>query len=91
MLDQPWISLDITVDGHKMILKLLNGKSVKKLQSENCGIGIRNVQERLTLIYPDKHELIITEEEEVFIVNLRIDLVKVTTIGLKPVEALTHE
>jgi sensor histidine kinase YesM len=38
------------------------------------GIGISNVRKRLTLLYPGKHELTITDEEDVFIVNLWLQL-----------------
>ena len=40
----------------------------------HTGIGIENVQKRLALLYPGKHELVITDEEEVFIVNLKVEL-----------------
>ena len=39
-------------------------------------IGISNVRQRLELLYKDKHELQIREEEDVFIVDLKIELVK---------------
>ena len=38
------------------------------------GIGLKNVQRRLELIYPDKHQLIIKELKQLYIVNLNIDL-----------------
>jgi LytS/YehU family sensor histidine kinase len=48
----------------------MNGKVNKPGRSNHEGIGILNVRKRLQLLYPGKHELTITEEEEVFIVNL---------------------
>ncbi|MCJ7932649.1 MAG: sensor histidine kinase [Chryseobacterium sp.] len=38
------------------------------------GIGLQNVQQRLELIYPDKHTLVITEDAESFKVKLTITL-----------------
>jgi sensor histidine kinase YesM len=38
------------------------------------GIGLTNVQRRLNLIYPGKHELSIGEEPDEFKVVLKIDL-----------------
>jgi hypothetical protein len=45
-----------------------NGKNV-------ASIGLPNLKQQLELIYPGKHELIITEMESLFIVNLTIELV----------------
>lgn len=44
-----------------------------KLQS-SCGIGLQNVQERLQLLYPNQHKLIIDDKEGVFDVQLKIKL-----------------
>jgi LytS/YehU family sensor histidine kinase len=76
MLDQPWISLHIDLNGTHMNMKLLNGKLSHETVAQNAGIGIENVRQRLELIYPGKHELTITNEGEIFIVNLRIELQK---------------
>ena len=75
MLEQPWINLEISLQGKQMQLKLLNGKvNSPGEQQPLTGIGLRNVQMRLSLLYPGKHELTITSEEEVFIVNLKLEL-----------------
>ncbi|HSC38111.1 MAG TPA: histidine kinase [Chitinophagaceae bacterium] len=76
MLEQPWISLHVSVEGDTLKMNLVNGKPPdpgnKPLHKP--GIGIVNVRKRLSLLYPDKHQLLITSEEEVFIVNLTLDL-----------------
>lgn len=38
------------------------------------GIGMKNVERRLELIYPEKHQLIVKELRQLYIVNLSIDL-----------------
>jgi sensor histidine kinase YesM len=78
MLDKAWIRLAIDLDDNKMKLTLINAKSPENLQEkkQESGIGITNVKKRLDLLYKDKHELIITEEEDVFIVRLWIELEK---------------
>lgn len=75
MLEQPWINLQINLQGKIMHMKLLNGK-LQEPNKENgsTGIGIQNVQKRLDLIYPDKHDFVINNEDEVFIVNLKVEL-----------------
>jgi LytS/YehU family sensor histidine kinase len=75
MLEQPWVHLWADIVNDQLHVKLLNGKVNEETnEAPLSGIGIRNVKERLLLLYPDKHELHITSEEEVFIVNLKIEL-----------------
>ncbi|HET9430649.1 MAG TPA: histidine kinase [Chitinophagaceae bacterium] len=75
VLENPWINLQISIEKTQMKMKLLNGK-VNKPTHENGrqGIGIQNAEKRMKLLYPGKHDLNITNEEEVFIVNLKIEL-----------------
>lgn len=78
VLDQPWLSLTITLDETSMHMKMINGKAENyEAPTGASGIGIENVQRRLTLLYPDKHSLKIVNQEEVFIVNLKLELEKI--------------
>lgn len=74
MLEQPWLNLQVTLENNSMYVKLMNGKASEVAKNNYKGIGILNVRKRLELLYPGKHELSITDEEEVFIVNLRVVL-----------------
>lgn len=75
MLEQPWISLQITLDKNEMQMKLINGKTAEKAdESKKPGIGISNVEKRLSLLYPKKHEFTITSDPDVFIIDLKIEL-----------------
>ncbi len=75
VLEQPWINLKIDIRDNQLRMKLLNGKSEhKKQEADHSGIGIKNVKKRLELLYPGKYELNITEDEDVFIVNLKLEL-----------------
>ncbi len=79
MVEQPWINLEITLQGKQMQMKLLNGKANRPGEKQpSAGIGLKNVQSRLSLLYPGKHELAITNEEEMFIVNLKLELDQTT-------------
>lgn len=86
VLEQPWISLYIDITNTEMQMKLVNGKSSEIAGSAAAGIGIENVRKRLELLYPGKHEFTITDEEEVFIVNLRIELEQKKDAALKTVK-----
>lgn len=75
MIDQPWISLHLEMERNRFYMRLLNGKQRKLAPKDDPnGIGIMNVRKRLELVYPNRHELTIKNEEDVFIVNLSIDL-----------------
>jgi len=75
IIEHPWINLSIELDELSLKMKLMNGKKRKDGEAPGRqGKGIENVSSRLNLLYKDKHQLEIKEDDEVFIVNLRIDL-----------------
>jgi sensor histidine kinase YesM len=76
VIEQPWISLRVETEDNELRMKLVNGKAHGH---ENIapGIGLRNVKERLQLLYPGRHKLQYHSEPEVFIVNLKLQLERV--------------
>jgi len=75
MIEHPWINLSIELDDLALKMKLMNGKKRKDGEKPGRqGKGIENVTSRLDLLYKDKHQLEIKEDDEVFIVNLQIEL-----------------
>jgi sensor histidine kinase YesM len=77
MLQNPWINLTVEMKETTLIMKLMNGKTtVKENGQRKGGIGIRNVRQRLELLYKDKYKLQIREDDEVFVVDLRVELVR---------------
>lgn len=94
MLDKAWIRLAIDIDGNKMKMTLINARLPEDQldNMEPSGIGISNVRKRLDLLYKDKYDLSITEEEDVYIINLWIELERstTTTIVAKEVKELEH-
>ena len=90
ILHNPWINLKIELHNETLQMKLMNGKK-ERIQHPNGrkGTGIDNVKARLELLYKGKHDLQISEEEDVFVVNLRIELTKMNSADpelLKKVE-----
>ena len=75
MTEQFWLNMDIRMEGDNFSMKLTNGISEslpdQSLLNTN---GLANVQKRLSLLYPENHELKITTEQEMFIVFLNIRL-----------------
>jgi LytS/YehU family sensor histidine kinase len=78
MLQNPWINLTVEMMNNRLEMKLMNGKTPLSGDDESKpGIGISKVRQRLDLLYKDKYDLQVTEDEEVFIVDLWIELAKV--------------
>ena len=80
MLQNPWINLTVELKDSIFVMKLMNGKAptpLKENGQSKTGIGINNVRQRLDLLYKNKYNLQIREEEEVFVVDLRIELVRI--------------
>jgi LytS/YehU family sensor histidine kinase len=74
-LRSPWINLRIEISGRELQMKLMNGKDPDHQDDQpKSGIGINNVKKRLELLYPDKYDLQVIDEPEVFIVSLRLRL-----------------
>jgi sensor histidine kinase YesM len=72
-----WISLDLNVSLPVLTFKLINGKPAENSKAKDSFlVGLINVQRRLQLLYPDSHELRITEDPDTFIVVLVIQLDK---------------
>ena len=46
--------------------------SLFHVSKQNKGIGLINVKKRLQLLYPGKHQLDVTETEDMFTVNMQI-------------------
>ena len=78
MVEQSWINMIISIEGDCMTMKLVNGKPRDYNSGKTgAGIGLQNVQKRLELIYPQQHVIKITEAEDVFIVDLKIELQRI--------------
>lgn len=78
VLENPWINLTIELRDTTLVIKLMNGKAPLNGNGQSKpGIGIYNVRQRLELLYKDKYDLQIREDEEVFVVDLRMELVRI--------------
>lgn len=75
LTEQSWINLDFSIDGNTFHMKLANGMPPATNGLPDIPVnGLANVQKRLTLIYPQKHELKITREQEMLVLHLEIQL-----------------
>jgi len=69
------IEIKIDITAHDIALNVKNSKvSVHVPSDEKTEQGIENTRQRLAYLYPNKHNLIIFEDENAFTVNLLITL-----------------
>ena len=75
-IDQCWISLHVSVRAGKMTFKLVNSIDAEDSASEQAvgGLGLKNVQRRLELLYKGRYTFATLMKEEVFVVNLELEL-----------------
>lgn len=67
LLNEEELQFSVSNTKEKENTKMLNGFEVG-------GIGLTNIQKRLSLLYPDKHQLAIHDEAENFEVDLTLEL-----------------
>ena len=70
---QSKIEIDLKVENNSLEFFIKNSKE-PNLQNNPQGFGLQNVKRQLELVYPNHHELSITEEEKSFSVLLTINL-----------------
>jgi len=93
LTEQAWMNMDISIEGDTFTMKLANGilpdSNALQAFSED---GLPNVKRRLSLMYPQRHELKIDQHYEMSTVLLKIQLAE-TTHPLSPEneETLTIE
>ncbi|GAA3738876.1 hypothetical protein GCM10022422_22930 [Flavobacterium ginsengisoli] len=71
--DSEPIEIQLKVSSEKLIFKVKNKIGTQKKDSLG-GIGLDNLQKRLQIHYPEKHQIKITKEENHFTAELEIDL-----------------
>ncbi|MDC6383817.1 histidine kinase [Flagellimonas taeanensis] len=74
------IEIDISVQMEGPVLEFRctnNFETVPSLDTVAKGIGLKNVQKRLELLYPKKHQLEIKEKDNSYHVYLRLELEKI--------------
>ena len=90
-LSDSWILIDISIDQQKIKIKVENSKNNLHDNGKNHlkpKIGIENLRERLSLIYPNRHSLQIFEEADKYLVVMEITL---NGVFKKKKDSITHE
>ncbi|KZS42359.1 hypothetical protein AWE51_02650 [Aquimarina aggregata] len=87
-----WIRLTINVLGNELIFNLTNSANydVRDYQLNEKmygGLGLKNVQRRLDILYPDNFTLLISKDEDAYAVQLKLNLQVKPDVQLKRITA----
>ncbi len=72
-----WIKITLYEEDGELYFDVHNSihrKVADDPEHANSGIGLENVRQRISLLYPDKHELVIRETPHEFFIHLTIQL-----------------
>lgn len=75
--DHPFIDISLTVRKGLLVFLVKNtfDKEADSGKDETSGIGLSNVRSRLTLLYPDRHDLVIHRDNNLFGIDLTMKLI----------------
>jgi LytS/YehU family sensor histidine kinase len=74
--ERSWIIIELSCTEKEILFKVRNSMHVKANsdpEKERSGIGFKNVVERLKLLYPGKHEVLVNQDGKEFMVQLIIN------------------
>jgi sensor histidine kinase YesM len=70
------VSVSLSIQDDWFVMAVHNSVPRKKVDVVSTGIGLRNSRERLAILYPERHQLDITESSGDFQVHLRLKIEK---------------
>jgi LytS/YehU family sensor histidine kinase len=73
--ENSYLNVDLEIGQEKIVFSICNSKPKSKSNHINefsGGIGLENVKKRLKILYPDKYQLLIRDEEEAYCVQLEL-------------------
>jgi LytS/YehU family sensor histidine kinase len=75
LVRDPFIRIELVTESEKLHFMVSNNYSREnRSKDKNSGIGLANVRNRMDLLYPGKYKLNITDDGEIFTVDLNLDL-----------------
>ena len=69
-----FVNLELSRSNGQLVFSAVNSKDQGKSTEPYSGIGLNNVKRRLELLYPGKHELNITDNNEIYKVDLKLKI-----------------
>lgn len=75
--EKSFIHIELQVNDSEIIFNCSNSIFKNRDEIADSGIGLENIQKRLSLLYPDKHTLKIDQTEQVFSIHLTLQHTKI--------------
>ena len=72
-VEEPFIEVSVEVEKDILCMRVSNNVG-HVTRTDGSGIGMVNVSRRLQLLYPQRHLLVVTKEDDLYTVNLEINL-----------------
>lgn len=73
-VENPFVAINLQVKNNQLNFVVKNNfVSISKEETNQySGIGLKNVQQNLTIVYPDKHQFLVDKSADLFTVQLQI-------------------
>ncbi|GEM_PF-3527804 len=72
---ESWITIEISCRDHAVMLDIKNSNHNKtKLRTDESGVGLENVRQRLAILYPENHLFQIIDHPDVFEAKVKVQL-----------------
>lgn len=81
--DKSWVDIRLSCDPKGILFEVRNSVHIRKdsyPEKERSGVGMKNVVNRLRLIYPGKHEFFVNGNDREFFIQLLIEPGKITKL-----------
>ncbi len=72
LVDDAFMHIKLTIKANKFSFIVTN--NFDTVTAENSGIGLKNLKKRLQLLYPKRHELILSSKQNQFVAQLNMKL-----------------
>ncbi len=73
LLDKAMVKMELTEEDNQIFFRIKNNFDPESGSGES-GIGLKNLQKRLNLIYPNRHQLKIEKQYDLFIAELTLEI-----------------
>jgi two-component system LytT family sensor kinase len=80
--ERSWVNIRLSCDKKGILFEVRNSVHVRKdsdPEKDRSGVGMKNVVNRLRLIYPGKHDFFVNGNDKEFFIQLLIEPGKITT------------
>ncbi|WP_052272839.1 sensor histidine kinase [Flavihumibacter solisilvae] len=74
--EKSWVSIDLNCENDRIVFEVRNSLHpgrADNMEKDHSGIGLKNVKERLRILYPGQYSLKLTETEAEFVATLIIN------------------